>query len=285
LPQDVARFETYQIVAKIRCEMRDAIRGFAIKTIEVTNPDIAESLNNGSISFRNLDRKSLHPDVQRVIDKYDHTAIAYEFTFDITETNDASANFDLLGTFSRGPLKVGLKAGNERERQNKRNFRVVDTFEKLAVAVSDEYCTGLSAGKNWLYPITGSIRLDELVGAFLDLNQSGNLSGKEGKDLPTIADTIEFTTKLTGSASPSIELTPVGRGFELVKAGFGGDVSRTDVHTVVIVLSLPPEPKKLSRTGRTNAQQRAIDELNYQLLRDSVVEQRQLRKQLQKLTE
>jgi hypothetical protein len=202
LPQDVTGYNTYQIVSKIRCEARDAVRGYAISFIRKKRPDLADALKSGRISFDKFDSRLLDQETLKLVDRYAKAEIAYDFSFDITEKNDAGASADFLRTFSRGPLKLPLAAGADRERQNTRNFRISDTFGHLASKVSDEYCVHASKEKNWMYPITGHIGLAELVGTFLDLNQSGNLSPKEGKTVRTIADTIEFTTKISGSAKP-----------------------------------------------------------------------------------
>jgi hypothetical protein len=283
LPQDATGLTTYQIVSHIRCEARDAVRSYALAAIRA-DPAVAADLQSGAFDFENFDIKRLRGHAAEVVDKYRSSAIAYDFTFDITETNELTAGADFLRTLDRGPFKLGIGAGNERERQNIRNFRIADTFENLATKVGDDYCTNPGKQKNWLYPITGTIGLAELVGTFLDLNQSGNLAPGEKVSVPVIADTIEFTTKFSGNANPSVELAAVGRDFQLVKANIGTKATRQDIHKVVIAMSLQPPPAKgKATTPAASAQKRAIEELDVQLYRDSILETKSLRKRLEQI--
>lgn len=281
LPQDVTGYNTYQIVSKIRCEARDAVRGYAISFIRKKRPDLADALKSGRIGFDSFDRKQLDPETLKLVDRYAKAEIAYDFSFDITEKNDVGGSADFLRTFSRGPLKLPLTAGMDRERQNTRNFRISDRFGDLASKVSDDYCVHATKEKNWIYPITGHIGLAELVGTFLDLNQSGNLSPKEGKTVRTIADTIEFTTKISGSAKPSIELTPVGRGFQVTKAGLSFSGSREDVHKVIVALALPAEeaPRGAKGAGKS-AKAVANEMIDEQIGRKAIDDRRRLEKRL-----
>ena len=147
MPQDVTGYDTYEIVSKIRCEAREAVRGYVIQFIKKTRPDIAQGLQDGSIAFRNFNRRQLNAASQRILERYDHAVIAYDFSFDITEKNDLTANATLLKPFARGPLKIAIAVGDERERQNTRNFRVTDTFENLISIVADDYCKDASDRK------------------------------------------------------------------------------------------------------------------------------------------
>ena len=271
LPENVTGNDTYQIVQKIRCETRDSIRSFILGVLDSNDPNAAAGLRNGSLTFEvvNRDRKRLSPEARAALDKYDQAAIAYDFTFDITEKNDVSANLDFLRTFSRGPLTLGVSGSSERQRQNTRNFRVTDSFEELVTKVSDDYCVDGRVPPNYVYLITGSIGMIELVGTFLDLNQSGNLSGtKDSPDVPQVADTIAFTTTFGGSANPKIVLSPLSKGFDLADASLTASASRSDVHKVIIALSLPPEKKKTSKASQGSAKAAANSMVEYQIYRN-----------------
>lgn len=129
-----------------------------------------------------------------------------------------------------------------------------------------------------------------MIGTFLDLNQSGNLGNKDGPQIPTLADSTEFTTTFSGSASPSIEIRPVlGRGWQFASAGVTAEASRDDIHKLIIAISLPPESAvakgRAARPGRTIAKQRAIDELDRQEDREFISETRRLRRQLREVTD
>jgi hypothetical protein len=264
LPEDVAGKNTYQIVAQIRCEARDGIRSFARGVIRKGNPELADALKTGAISYREalrrLGRDKAARGIREALAKYEYAAIAYDFTFDITEANKLNATADLLSPFSRGTFTLGATAGSTLQRENTRNFRIADSFGNLAINVTDKYCRDVADGSNWIYPITGKIGVGELIGTFLNLNQSGNLSGTKDKpDIPRIADTIAFTTKLQGTLTPRIVLTPISHGFNFTGASLTADDSRQDVDTVIVAISLP----------KPNAKQAASRMIDYQVYRNS----------------
>jgi hypothetical protein len=107
------------------------------------------------------------------------------------------------------------------------------------VLKDDKFCATQDVDTgNFIYPITGSLNLEEMVGTFLDLNQSGNLTAKDDSP-PATSDNIQFITKLTGTLHPSIEISPVRRTIEIAKAGITATGIRQDKHSVIIVLTLP----------------------------------------------
>ncbi len=174
LPDDVTGYDTYEIVNKIRCEARDAVQHKAIallaRSSSAKTREIAKQLQDNTLSFKDMALSSLDPDTRFFVDKYSKTAIAYEFTFDITEDNEADAQVDFLGAFTRGGGGFGLKASNDRMRENTRHFQISDTFGKIVN--EDLLCPKDGNDPNWLYPIAGSIGLAESVKIFLDLNES-----------------------------------------------------------------------------------------------------------------
>ena len=232
---------------------------------------LAAKLEDPSFNWTELraefKRHNVDPDTFAVFERYNGGAIAYEFSLDIKEKNTNAAEVDFLSILTNGKVNLGLQASSDLLRGNKRTFRIVDNFEFLATAVPERYCApspdfpihAHRNQKNFLYPITGSLRLAELIGAFLNLNQSGNLVGLDepGKDLiPTISDTIGFTTKLTAGATPSIELTPVTNRFSLTKASLVNSNEREDFHQLRIIVKLPPEGPLVPMTI---AERRAFD--------------------------
>lgn len=279
LPQDYAGVDTYGIVKQIRCEAREAIQDYAIAYLRSSGlpAEAADLERNG---FAGFDKSRLPPDVRKTVLRYNRSAITYDFSFDITETNDAVASARFLETLNRGLFNLDVGAGIKKKRKNVRGFRVSDDMETLVSTVSDNYCQGTAKERNGLYPITGKIGLDELVHTFFDLNQTGNLAPKRGESVPVIADTIEFTTSLSGGLNPTIQLRPVGTGFQLVNAGLDLDATRVDIHQVVIALALPPKdvPKAVAqKTGEM-----WIDE---QLYRKAIQDQRRLDENIRALVE
>jgi hypothetical protein len=278
LPEDVTGYRTYDIVQKIRCEAREAVKSKLIAFL--TYPDspprtqeIGRELQDGRRSFKNFDTGMLDKTTRRYVDLYANSAIAYDFTFDITEKNNLGGSLNLIYPFSVGTNTLGLGAGNNLQRENNRNFKISDNFHDLLLEVDDSYCLDVRAGENWIYPITGTIGLKEMIDTFIDLNQSGNLIGKENT-VPTMADTLEFQTMFSGSATPKIELSPAPNRLRVANASLMADASRLDKHKVIVALSLPvhsakpPAGKKSAKApgprGKTGAEFRALDELQVQ---------------------
>src|SRR5262245_39259680 len=95
LIDDVTRTTTHDIVEKIRCEAQRAVRehGRGLTT---------------------------------------NATIAYEFTFEITETNNASGDVTwAIPSLSGGNFSLTAKAGSDLTRKSVRNFKIVDTFDDL----------------------------------------------------------------------------------------------------------------------------------------------------------
>lgn len=91
---DVTRKTTYDIVEQIRCEAQRAVIDVGIY--------------------------------------YKTSAIAYEFTFDVTDDNSNSLNSTWQYPFAGGGLfSLGATAGLNLNRNTVRNFKIVDTFDRL----------------------------------------------------------------------------------------------------------------------------------------------------------
>src|SRR5689334_1171285 len=101
LIDDVTRTTTYDIVEKIRCEAKEAVKRYG------------QGLTSNA-------------------------TIAYEFTFDILETNNASGSATWSIPFlSGGDFSVTANANADRQRHAIRNFKIVDTFDELRAAKCD----------------------------------------------------------------------------------------------------------------------------------------------------
>jgi hypothetical protein len=99
---------------------------------------------------------------------------------------------------------------------------------------------------NPVYPSAGLIRIDSLVNAFFEANQWENLAGAD-KDYTTaqMTDTITFTTKSTGNVDPSTTSDPILGRFVPSSVSLNVDNFRQDLHTIIILISLPPDKKGL----------------------------------------
>jgi hypothetical protein len=259
LPEDVTPLNTYQIVQKIRCEVRDSLRSFVIGALKRSDPIVAADLKSGKRSFDSDFSKQLTQDGSATLQRYEKSALAYEFVFDMTENNTAGGNIGVASILSRGPLTFTASAGAAKTRRNKRNFRIVDSFGRLVRTLPDRICENIEKGENAAYPITGTIGMSEVIKTFLDLNQSGNLSGAQ---IPTLAETLEFTTRLDVAAGGGVKLEALGRKTRVSDAALSASAFREDKHNLTITVSLPM-PGEKDRPA-TIFEKRAFDELERQ---------------------
>src|SRR5712691_2557835 len=162
LVDDVTRSTTFDIVEKIRCEARRAII------------EHAQRLGND-------------------------TTIAYEFTFDITETNNASGNLTWFLPLTGGNFKLAASAGSDLKRQANRNFTIADTFGDLRKT----NCSAEVLEKNWIYPIAGEIGIYEVLATFAKLHGIENPTGSEKF---SFHDDLTFITFLGAGVQPQLTL-------------------------------------------------------------------------------
>ena len=216
LPEDVTRKTTYDIVRQARCE--------AQRALQLTE---AQGLSG---------------------------AIAYEFTFHITEINNASGDVTLTYPFLHGgQFSLMANAGLDRTRDANRNFKIVDSFADLRDKKKTA-CSQEALEKNWIYPMAGDIGIYEVVATFVRLQRLENL--KAGQVF-SFGDTLMFTTTFHGGVNPTLTLSPVTQRFRVTEASANLQGSRTDMHEVVLGLSGGPQtgarglvtPNILSRSG------------------------------------
>jgi hypothetical protein len=255
LVDDVSPIPTEAIVAAARCELRLGL----VHQVEVwfadEDPPVIGFDPNTIGEAANLKRmKKLFPKVDLEGDwqQYMDIAIAYEWTFDITETNhaDAGVGFRLpllnpVGTFD---LNAGGNANASR--QAKRTFKNQDTFRDLLTEKKWTFCNDVVRSvehfpntptdrppfvpqpERFLYPITGSIGLARAVTSFL------KISVQEGA-LDTFTDELTFTTTFNGNVGGAVTLAPVPKEFRLVNATANLAGSRLDLHKVKISMAFP----------------------------------------------
>jgi hypothetical protein len=207
LPDDVTRKSTYDIVQQIRCEARRAVADHAY-------------------------------DYKTGID-YKTASVAYEFDFDISEDNNASADATWTLPYTLGgSLSLVANAGLNRNRHTKRNFKIVDSFDELLQI----NCADDRPQENIIYPIAGDIGVYEVVRTFIKLQQIGNPKSGE---VFTFGDTLMFTTLLTGGVQPKLIISPLTDRFRLAGADADFNARRNDVHTVTLALAgSPPKTSK-----------------------------------------
>lgn len=245
LPQDFAGVSTHTIVRKIRCEARTALKDNLTQWLNQTADPEAKRIGYEFASGRPLGTFSdtlFRGPVREIIQKFENSAIAYDFTFDMTETNNLDATLDLLELFRHAIGTAGISGGIDRTRQNIRTFTITDTFVGLLTKVKDDYCNTFVAENNYNYPITGTIGVGEMIHSFVELALFDNLANPSAAGPPTMADTITFTTRLSGSVAPKIVFKPVATGFHVADASLIAAASRTDAHKVIVALALPLSP-------------------------------------------
>jgi hypothetical protein len=243
LPGDLSRKSTFEIIEKIRCE--------------------------GAEPLREIPRG--HKFLKSVY-------IGYDFDFDIKENNDLGSadNMGFLkfeGTRPSGrSVSLELKGNAGAERKAQRTFRIVESFEQLQTAD----CSPGRAQANLLYPITGSIGMDEIVRTYVGLerlttpgrkvNAAGapvSIAGDPSNTPIVFSDKLIFETTLGANTSTHLELKAVGVGsFKLTEASIFGSARRKDTHKLTVVIARDPagaEPPALQSGARNFRAENARD--------------------------
>jgi DNA-binding cell septation regulator SpoVG len=243
LPDDVTHLRTSEIVHHIRCEARTAIKRAIIdyfRKVNLTN--FVDLLQQNVVPLEQLDLhlRELPADVRANIVKYERAAITYDFTFDITEQNTIAAEVDFVNLLSHGTFTMPSKGTNDLQRQTVRLFRVNDSFGEL-IQLPSRRCTDDGSPENLIYPVSGSIGLGEMIETFVDLNEFQRLTGAKDTDtVPTMTDTFNFQTTISGSVAPQVTVTPLNHLFRVSGASLTASALRKDIHKVIVAMSLPP---------------------------------------------
>jgi hypothetical protein len=207
--EDVTRKSTLAIVEQIRCEAKKAVMDIAYR---YNDPDQDEYGSPYKIDYKTA-------------------SVAYEFTFDITEDNNASADgtwglpYTLGGAFS-----LTANGKFNRNRNTTRNFKIVDSFEELY----NTKCDVPRQAENLIYPISGEIGIYEVVKTFIKLQQVQNPKAGE---VFTFADTLKFTTTLSAGVKPTLVISPFTDRFRLAGANGDFNATRVDIHQVVVTMA------------------------------------------------
>jgi hypothetical protein len=168
----------------------------------------------------------------------------------MTETNNLDTQIDFIQMLTGSTSTLGLGAGLDRTRENTRTFTLTDDFNGLLSLQPMTYCDGhLAVDENHIYPITGRIGIERFVDEFVRVALFTNLGVNKDSGAPTMVDTLQFQTTLTGSAVPKIVFSPVGRGFQLADASLTAQVTRKDIHTLTMGLSVVAPPVAQAALG------------------------------------
>ncbi|MCB8823191.1 hypothetical protein [Microvirga rosea] len=232
---------------KIRCEAREAVKDkLAYWLLSRSDPkakELGDRLAHDQIDPNIINLWPLDKITRSYIGKYGQAAIAYNFSFDGQEVNNLGGGASLLHTFFRGTRTLGLSAGVDRSRQNIQNFTVTDTFVGLLRDVKENYCKDKNLDKDYMYPITGNVGFAKMIDDFVDLAEFANLGGPADKPqgAPTVVNNLQFETKIFGSATPGIHLSPIRDEVRLADGTFTATASRTDIHKLIVAFSRPVE--------------------------------------------
>lgn len=262
LPEDVARVSTYDIVRQIRCETRKAVFDSAVqwlaKSSHVSEPSriVGKSFANDSRPVNELKPELLAPRERKLLAYFWQTGVAYNYVLVMQEDNDLSTSVSLLKPFTSGKATYGFGAGINKFRKNTRTFTVTDTFGELVNKTPIDYCDSFIRDENFVYPITGRIGMEAFVKEFVYLTLFANLDGRTGEPAtnpagpPTLVDALEFQTKISGSANPKVEFTPV-KGLQVANASLMGSATRTDLHKVTVGFAILPKGDELTSDIRS----------------------------------
>jgi hypothetical protein len=252
LPEDVTGVDTSHIVRKIRCEARDAVIRKALAYLQYEGYQFDEH------RLQTLNFNSLREPARSTLAYFSQTGIVLSFTLDMTESDGLSLQGNLIKPLSHGTFTLSPSAGDSVSRDNIRAFTVTDNFSDLVKKVDDSYCDFTLPGPNFQYPIVGKIGIDEIIDTFVDMTLFNDLGGKNDvatsakRGPPTMADTITFTTTISGGLTPMVTLSPVGTSFQLMNASLAATAMRVDKHQVILGLGLPSAPQ-FTKTGFTAA--------------------------------
>jgi hypothetical protein len=222
LPEQVTGITTFNIVKQIRCETREAVFDTFIKVL-ADNPEVfgeaaqevAERFRGHSELMDQFKPKLFTGNARDFVNFFWNTGVAYNFTLDMTETNNLDAQINFLQILTESARGVGIGAGLDRQRENTRTFTHTDDFKGLLNLRPKNYChEHLASDENQIYPIAGRIGIERFIHEFVRISLFTNLGVDKDNGAPTMVGTLEFQTILLGSAVPKIVFSPVGRGFQ-----------------------------------------------------------------------
>jgi hypothetical protein len=227
-PLNFDRASTYDIVRTVRCEAKA-----------------------GLDSFNSRPRSRDH--VAKIVAA---TSIGFDFVFSMTEDNDLTGG---RVTVEKGDSHTAsLTASAQRKRKNDRTFRIIEDLADIAKADCSE-----RPGSNLAYPISGSLRVDDVVRTYIQLERLTDLDDEEGR-LPdrkhaletaglnngVFSESLSFKTTMTLGARPTLTLEAVVGSVRVTSASVNGQAKRNDSHTLIIAFAQTPGFKDENRKAR-----------------------------------
>lgn len=295
LPDDVGPASTYDIVRNLRCEAKAEVGRRIVKLLNRSPSPLVRDL--ASAPSKILDQKKLelldieyekkqeftfngreqkYTNLGVLFRAFKAAGISYEFEFSITENNDAVGRTDLRFPFTNGLFTFGFGGSVKKTRLGKRTFKMVENFgdlrklkcgrgvdenmNKRSVLREEGDFYESTLRKKFIYPLTGSIGMDKIMGDFLSLS---GLPGGKG----TMTDTIKFTTNLAADFDAKVTLNPGPlKRFRFASASANLDAKREDIHQVIITLAFP----NLGAVKAALNQEKKFKDKNEQRVRDGL---------------
>ncbi|WP_375410503.1 hypothetical protein [uncultured Methylobacterium sp.] len=245
--QEASGDNTFNIVAKVRCEVRDALRGIVITEAEKYLSDrvygsesgleLAARLKANPQDFSRLRTELFTPSLRKAIAYYQNSTINYDFTLQGTESNVQGVQGGLIRTLPRDVAVVGFGLEGDRTRDVKRNFEISDHAITLAQKPDEDYCR-MVRDVAFIYPMGGQKNIRDLIENFIFLNLDGELEGSTKEpNIRRMGDTILFRTRLTGNLAPGFTFTPPGGALGLSGLSFRNTNFREDYHQVIVTIT------------------------------------------------
>lgn len=289
--QDVTGIPPKLLVDRIRCEARLAVFDKALGLLRQTaeqlrgsTPALAdkfdvvvrelESQRGGAITFdpRRLPTSS----AKSFYGRYINTVIAYDFLTQGVESNKVALAADPVRLITGGAAGIVFGGSSELMRDNQRHYSLSDTFEELLYLKTIRCESRDYLPENFVYPISGNVGLREVIDTFIELNEDKPLSEIDNTAKTVFADTLKFTTTVTGAVTPHVQIDPIGTQLGLASpTNIGLSGSRADTHTLTVGLAMgPPQTIPLSgfplrpRLSSANKVQQSNKDAAFQAIQD-----------------
>lgn len=259
---------------RLALEMRR--RGYRAPKVEAEFfYDFFDNMKKAAAAAGKKERNTDEEELQAAVALYAPAAIGYEFDLELKNTNDIEGGIDVLSTLTRETVSLSPNAALKRSRKATRTFRLLDSFQGL---LTNENMIGIcnslrgnppkASTRSTIYPIQGSLGLEDLFREFLSLNQSANIVGsKEKPDIPVMAEVLVFTTTVSAGVTPMLSLEPLKRRTEITGAKLGLRAERFDEHQLTITFAMPERSRPVAEERNDIARQ-ALSELDKQQLRE-----------------
>lgn len=225
-PLNFARTSTFDIVRTVRCEVKAGI-------------ERAKGKSNNKAHTGQI---------------VEATSVGYHFTLIMNETNNLSDGLvKMVGSAKKGARKLNhaleVKGDALRSRDNERRFHIVEDLRDVEKAD----CPQNWQFENLSYPISGSLRVDDLAFTYIRLEQltnfgntefpnpvTGEVELKDAKRTGLLSEHIAFHTSVSLGAVPKISLSVAAGSFGVQTGSITGRAVRRDSNDLIIAFGQDP---------------------------------------------